>query len=106
MKGDGDSGEGVRGERHGKEPEAAATDHVAADWWQDAAGARRSRGLVLLLPDPPAAEAMAIEVAETMGAATARLDRLEHCWMAEAPERVAEALDEFWATLEPSESMT
>jgi hypothetical protein len=49
---------------------------------------------------------MAIEVAETMGAATARLDRLEHCWMAEAPERVAEALDEFWATLEPSESMT
>jgi hypothetical protein len=67
----------------------SATPNVAADWWQDAAGARRSRGLVLLLPDPPEAEAMAIEVAETMGAATARLDRLEHCWMAEAPERVA-----------------
>jgi pimeloyl-ACP methyl ester carboxylesterase len=84
----------------------SAAPNLAADWWQDAAGARRSRGLVLLLPDPPAVEAMAIEVAETMGAATARLDRLEHCWMAEAPERVAEALDEFWATLEPSESMT
>jgi hypothetical protein len=28
---------------------------------------------------------------------TAHLDELEHCWMAEAPEAVAEVLRRFWA---------
>ena len=42
---------------------------------------------------------MSIDVARQLGAATARLDRLNHCWMAEGPERVAETLHSFWASL-------
>ena len=78
----------------------SAVPNVAADWWEDAAGARRSRGLVLLLPDPPQEEAMSLEVAGRLGAETARLDGLNHCWMAEDPDRTAEVLERFWATLE------
>jgi pimeloyl-ACP methyl ester carboxylesterase len=78
----------------------SAVPNVAADWWEDAAGARRSRGLVLLLPDPPEHEAMSLEVAERLGAKTARLDDLNHCWMAEAPDKAAAVLENFWATLE------
>ena len=78
----------------------SAVPNVAADWWDEAAGARRTRGLVLLLPDPPEEEAMSFEVAERLGAETARLDGLNHCWMAEAPDRTAAVLERFWATLE------
>jgi hypothetical protein len=78
----------------------SAAPNVAADWWEGSAGPTRSRGLVLLLPDPPEVEAMSLEVAERFGAETARLDDLNHCWMAEAPERVAGVLQRFWASLE------
>jgi pimeloyl-ACP methyl ester carboxylesterase len=78
----------------------SAAPNVAADWWEGSAGPTRSRGLVLLLPDPPEVEAMSLEVAERLGAETARLDDLNHCWMAEAPERVAGVLQRFWASLE------
>jgi pimeloyl-ACP methyl ester carboxylesterase len=78
----------------------SAVPNVAADWWEDAASARRSRGLVLLLPDPPEHEAMSLEVAEHLGAETAQLDDLDHCWMAEAPDKAAAVLESFWATLE------
>ena len=77
----------------------SAMPNVAADWWRDA-GCTQSRGLVLLLPDPPEIEAMAEAVAERLGAETARLDDLNHCWMAEAPERVAPVLERFWSSLE------
>jgi pimeloyl-ACP methyl ester carboxylesterase len=77
----------------------SASPNVAADWWGNA-GPARSRGLVLLLPDPPEVEAMSLEVAERLGAETARLDDLNHCWMAEAPERVAGVLRRFWLSLE------
>jgi hypothetical protein len=43
---------------------------------------------------------MSLEVAERLGAATARLDDLDHCWMAEAPEVVASVLARFWSSLE------
>jgi len=76
----------------------SAVPNVAADWWQDIHGPTRARGLVLLLPDPPEEEQMSLEVAERLGAQTARLDDLEHCWMAEAPDVVAAALRRFWAT--------
>ncbi len=59
----------------------------------------RSRGLVLLLPDPPEAEAMSLEVAEQLKADTVRMNGLNHCWMAEAPEAVAFILERFWASL-------
>lgn len=73
--------------------------NVAADWWGQT-GPTPPRGLVLLLPDPPQDEAMSVEVASRLGAATARLDHLKHCWMAEDPQRVAGALNSFWASLE------
>jgi pimeloyl-ACP methyl ester carboxylesterase len=76
----------------------SAEPNVAADWW---VGIRptAARGLVLLLPDPPEVEQMSLEVARRFGAATARLDGLNHAWMAEAPDRVASVLNEFWSTL-------
>jgi hypothetical protein len=55
---------------------------------------------VLLLPDPAEVEAMSLEVAERLGAETARLDDLNHCWMAEAPKLVATVLKQFWSSLE------
>jgi pimeloyl-ACP methyl ester carboxylesterase len=78
----------------------SAAPNVAAGWWNDIMGPTRSRGLVLLLPDPPEIEAMSLTVAERLGAETARLDDLNHCWMAEAPEVVAPVLERFWASLD------
>jgi pimeloyl-ACP methyl ester carboxylesterase len=78
----------------------SASPNTAAGWWEEISGPTRSRGLVLLLPDPPEVEAMTLEVAEHLGAETARLDDLNHCWMAEAPELVASVLERFWSSLE------
>jgi pimeloyl-ACP methyl ester carboxylesterase len=78
----------------------SAVPNVSAWWWEEIAGPTRSRGLVLLLPDPPEDEAMSIEVGERLGAEFARLDGLNHCWMAEAPEVVAPVLERFWASLD------
>jgi pimeloyl-ACP methyl ester carboxylesterase len=78
----------------------SATPNVAAGWWEEISGPTRSRGLVLLLPDPPEVEAMTLEVAEHLGAETARLDDLHHCWMAEAPELVVSVLERFWSSLD------
>ncbi len=63
----------------------SAVPNVGADSWKDVNGPTRSRGLVLLLPDPPEAEQMSVDVAGRLGAQTARLDGLEHCWMAQGP---------------------
>jgi pimeloyl-ACP methyl ester carboxylesterase len=76
----------------------SAIPNVSAGWWADT-GPTRSRGLVLLLPDPPEAEVMSLEVAERLGADTARVENLNHCWMAEAPKVVAPVLERFWASL-------
>lgn len=77
----------------------SAVPNVAADWWRDVNGPTEARGLVLLLPDPPEIEQRTLAVAETLGAQTARLGDLEHCWMAQAPDRVAEVLRRFWGGL-------
>jgi hypothetical protein len=77
----------------------SAMPNVAGDWWGDT-GPTASQGLVLLLPDPPQDEAMSVDVASRLGAATARLDHLNHCWMAEDPQRVARGLNSFWASLD------
>jgi pimeloyl-ACP methyl ester carboxylesterase len=77
----------------------SAVPNVAADWWKDVKGAPRAGGLILLLPDPPEDEERSLEVARRLGAQTARLDGLEHCWMAQAPEIVAGVLQRFWASL-------
>jgi pimeloyl-ACP methyl ester carboxylesterase len=77
----------------------SAAPNVAADWWKDVKGPTPARGLVLLLPDPPEDQQRARAVAGRLGAQVARLDGLEHCWMAQAPAQVAEVLQRFWATL-------
>jgi pimeloyl-ACP methyl ester carboxylesterase len=78
----------------------SAVPNVSAGWWNDISVPTRARGLVLLLPDPPDDEAMSLEVAERLGAGTARLDHLNHCWMAEAPEVIAPVLERFWSSLD------
>ncbi|HEX2196519.1 MAG TPA: alpha/beta hydrolase, partial [Actinomycetota bacterium] len=75
----------------------SAEPNVARDWWPQTDGAARGEGLVLLLPDPPEDEAMSLEVAHRLGANTARLDGLDHCWMAQDPARVAAVLKDFWS---------
>jgi pimeloyl-ACP methyl ester carboxylesterase len=76
----------------------SAVPNVAADWWNGVPGPTRSRGLILLLPDPPEEEKMSLDVARRLGAQTARLDGLEHCWMAQAPTTVAAVLQRFWSS--------
>jgi pimeloyl-ACP methyl ester carboxylesterase len=76
----------------------SAVPNVAADWWKDVTGPTRSRGLVLLLPDPPETETMSLAVAERLGAETARLEGLDHRWMAQAPDVVARTLERFWSS--------
>jgi pimeloyl-ACP methyl ester carboxylesterase len=76
----------------------SAVPNVAADWWKDVRGPTRSRGLILLLPDPPKEEERSLEVAARLGAGTARLDDLEHCWMAQAPQAAAAVLQRFWSS--------
>ena len=78
----------------------SAIPNVSTGWWEDITGPTRSQGLVLLLPDPPEDEAMSLAVAERLGAKTARLNDLNHCWMAEAPEVVAAVLQRFWSSLD------
>jgi hypothetical protein len=70
----------------------SAVPNVGRDWWTRGIQGR-GRGLVLLLPDPPEIEAMALEVAARLGAETQRLGDLPHCWMANAPDRVADVLN-------------
>jgi pimeloyl-ACP methyl ester carboxylesterase len=77
----------------------SAVPNVSAGRWEDATAPTRSRGLVLLLPDPPEDEAMSLEVAQRLGAETARLESLNHCWMAEAPDVVAPVMERFWSSL-------
>jgi pimeloyl-ACP methyl ester carboxylesterase len=78
----------------------SAAPNIAADWWTDASPTS-ARGLVLLLPDPPDDEAMALDVASRLGAQTERLEDLNHCWMAEAPNQVAAVLQRFWSSRSP-----
>jgi pimeloyl-ACP methyl ester carboxylesterase len=78
----------------------SAVPNVSAGWWDEITSPAHARGLVLLLPDPPEHEAMSLEVADRLGADTARLDGLNHCWMAEAPEVVAPVLERFWSSLD------
>jgi pimeloyl-ACP methyl ester carboxylesterase len=78
----------------------SAMPNVAAAWWREPVKPTRSPGLVLLLPDSPEDERKSREVATRLGARTARLDGLGHCWMAQDSERVAATLERFWANLD------
>lgn len=78
----------------------SAKPNVSVGWWEQITGPAPSPGLVLLLPDPPDEEARSLQVADHLGAGTARLDGLDHCWMAQAPHTVAAVLERFWRSLE------
>ncbi len=78
----------------------SAVPNVGTDWCKDIRSPTRSQGPVLLLPDPPEAEAMSLQVANQLGAKTLRLQGLNHCWMAQAPDVVAPLLKQFWASLD------
>jgi pimeloyl-ACP methyl ester carboxylesterase len=78
----------------------SSVPNVSADWEADADRPTRAPGLVLLLPDPPEAEAMSVEMADRLGARTARLDDLDHCWMAQDPQTTATVLQRFWSSLD------
>jgi hypothetical protein len=63
----------------------SAVPNVGADWWKDVKGRHPFTGA-----GPPSARSArrgrrSLEVAQWLGAETARLDYLGHCWMAEAP---------------------
>jgi pimeloyl-ACP methyl ester carboxylesterase len=78
----------------------SAQPNVRSDWRVEVPPGGMSPGLVLhAAADPFGDESMSGEVASELGAATARLDDLGHCWMAEDPERAATLLERFWASL-------
>jgi pimeloyl-ACP methyl ester carboxylesterase len=78
----------------------SALPNVRSDWRVEVPAGGMPSGLVLYAAaDPFGDESMSGEVASELHAATARLDDLGHCWMAEDPERAATLLERFWASL-------
>ena len=76
----------------------SAMPNPHADWGTDAPA--HAPGLVLVpTADPFGDDALATEVAATLGARTAELDGLGHWWPLEDPEGAAAALRPFWSTL-------
>ena len=78
----------------------SALPNVRSDWRVEVPPGGMPPGLVVhAAADPFGDESMSGEVASELGAATARLDDLGHCWMAEDPEHSATLLEQFWASL-------
>jgi pimeloyl-ACP methyl ester carboxylesterase len=78
----------------------SAVPNVYADWGAEAHRPTRAPGLVFLMLDPPEEEAMNLDVAQMLGARTASLGDLEHCWMAQDPYTTVAVLRRFWASLD------
>lgn len=78
----------------------SAKPNVRADWRiENPAGTIRP-GLVLhAAADPFGNGPMSDDAASELGATTARLDDLGHCWMVEDPVCVGHILERFWAAL-------
>ncbi len=71
--------------------------------WPVPAGPATGTGLVIVAgADPFDQNGLAQQVALDLSAPLRRLDGLGHYWMAEAPERAAAVLAQFWSSLEPS----
>jgi pimeloyl-ACP methyl ester carboxylesterase len=76
----------------------SAVPNVSRDWGDAATRPTVARGLVLIPTSDPFNDFEAsVRVAATVGAATAPLRGLRHCWMAEAPQAAADALMSFWS---------
>ncbi len=74
----------------------------ARSGWPPPAGPASGAGLVVVAgADPFDQDGLAQKVALDLGAQRRRLDGLGHYWMAEAPERAAAVLSEFWSSLKP-----
>ena len=78
----------------------SSVPNVYADWGAEANRPTRAPGLVLLQLDPPEEERLNLEVAKRLGATTASLGDLEHCWMAQDPKATVAVLRKFWASLD------
>ena len=77
----------------------SATPNPYAHWGADAKPTK-APGLVLIpTEDPFGDEKMAGEVAEMLGARTARLEGLGHWWPVQDPRAGADALKAFWSSL-------
>jgi hypothetical protein len=78
----------------------SAKPNVRADWRIEHAADTIPPGLVLhAAADPFGNGPMSDDVAAELGATTARLDDLGHCWMVEDPIGVGHILERFWAAL-------
>lgn len=72
----------------------------ARSGWPLRADGGKAPGLIIVAgADPFDHEDMARQVAVDLGAQLQRLDGLGHYWMAEAPQRAASALIQFWSSL-------
>jgi Alpha/beta hydrolase family len=70
--------------------------------WPTPPGPARGAGLVIVAgADPFDQDGLAQKVARDLRAQARRLDGLGHYWMAESPKRAADALGQFWSSLEP-----
>jgi hypothetical protein len=78
----------------------SSVPNVYADWGAEANEPALAPGHVLLQLDWPEEEAMNLDVAKRLGAQTASLGDLEHCWMAQDPETTVTVLRRFWASLD------
>jgi pimeloyl-ACP methyl ester carboxylesterase len=77
----------------------SATPNPYADW-RDAHAKSAAPGLVLHPTDDPFSdEAMASEVADTLGARLERLEGLGHFWPVQGPDQAAATLVRFWDSL-------
>ncbi len=75
----------------------------ARSGWPVPAGPATGTGLVIVAgADPFDQNGLAQQVALDLSAPLRRLDGLGHYWMAEAPDRAAAVLAQFWSSLEPS----
>jgi pimeloyl-ACP methyl ester carboxylesterase len=68
--------------------------------WGDTFTPTTAPGLVIIPTDDPFGdEKLAAEVADMLGAKTARLEGLGHWWPVQDPKRSADALKEFWSSV-------
>jgi pimeloyl-ACP methyl ester carboxylesterase len=78
----------------------SAIPNVRSGWSQPTRPASGTGLVIVAGADPFDQDGLAQKVALDLGAHRRRLDGLGHYWMAEAPERAAAVLSEFWSSLQ------
>jgi pimeloyl-ACP methyl ester carboxylesterase len=79
----------------------SAAQPAMAEWGKDAEQAKARPGHVIVPADDPftGGTEMPLRSAARLGATTTVLEGVGHWWMLQAPERGAQVLRDFWATL-------